>query len=252
MTKESGDNRYARQIAFNGIGQSGQAKISQGRVLLIGCGALGTNIASLLVRAGIRSLMIVDPDKVELSNLQRQTLFNEMDAAKERNKAEIAVERLAGVNSGVVLSSYVGWFSEETVSEFDPEDFDIVMDATDDIYVRFEINEYAVSSGIAWVYGAVAGSSGMAAYFPGGGKPCLRCMFDPPRNKADVDTAQTKGVIAPVVTMTTALQVSWALKHLSGQEVVPSLVHYDIWDNQFSCSEIVSAGEMCPVCGSLA
>ena len=249
MTRISEENRYARQIAFEGIGQSGQAKINKSRALLIGCGALGTNIASSLVRAGVGSLTIVDPDRVELSNLQRQILFNESDVAREGYKAELAVEWLARVNSKVSLTSYVGRFGQDTVSEFNPDDYDIVLDATDDIVVRFEINDYAVTNGIPWVYGAVAGSAGMAAFFPEGGKPCLKCIFDRPASKTDVDTAQTKGVISPVVTMTTSLQVCWALKHLSGQKVVPSLAHYNIWDNHISYSDIVSAGEKCPCCG---
>ena len=249
MASNLEDNRYDRQVAFEGIGLEGQANIEKSRVLQVGCGALGTNIASLLVRAGVGSLKIVDPDRVELSNLQRQTLFNESDAANERYKAEVAVEKLAEVNSQVKLSCYVGKFTQETISEFDPAEYDIILDATDDIVARFDINDYAVKNSLPWVYGAVAGSSGMAAFFPAGGKPCLNCVFDRPEKKTDVHTAQTKGVISPIVTMTTALQVSWTLKYLSGKEVVPSLAYYDIWSSQLSYSDIVSAGDKCPCCG---
>ena len=249
MAKPNDENRYSRQIAFEGIGLDGQKKISKSRVLLIGCGALGTNIATSMVRAGIAALTIVDPDRVELSNLQRQAMFTEDDAAAGRNKAEVAVERLAEIDFQVELTSYVGRFCKDTISDFNAQDYDLILDATDDIVARFLINEYAVSNFIPWVYGAVAGSAGMACFFPAGGNPCLRCMFEPPEKKTDVHTAQTKGVISPIVTMTTSLQVCWALKHLSGKVVAPSLAYYDIWDNKFSYSDIVSAGDKCPCCG---
>lgn len=242
-------DRYSRQVAFAGIGQAGQAGIGRGRVLLVGCGALGTHIAGTLVRAGIRSLHIVDPDTVELSNLQRQTLFDEKDASSDASKARQAVEKLRAVNSAVALSYSIGKFSRETAGSFNPSDYDLIMDGTDDIVARFFINDYAVAHNLPWIYGAVAGSAGMAAFFPAGGNPCLNCIFDPPASKTDVDTAGTKGVIAPVVAMTTALQCNWALQFLSGRTPQPKLAHFDIWADQFSFSELVSAGEKCPCCG---
>lgn len=249
VKKQKDESRYSRQSAFAGIGLGGQEKISAGRVLLIGCGALGTNIASTLVRAGVGALHIVDPDRVELSNLQRQTLFDETDARDSRFKAEAAVEKLGQANSEVNLSCYVGKFEEKTQDEFEPGKFDIIMDGTDDIVARFFINEYAVSKGLPWVFGAVAGATGMAAFFPSGGSPCLNCLFDRPALRTDVDTAQTKGVISPIVTLTTSLQCGWCLKYLAGVRFEPKLAHFDIWADQISYSLMESAGKKCEVCG---
>ncbi len=253
MTDDHIDNtRYSRQSAFDHIGTAGQAAISKGRVLLIGCGALGTNIASTLVRAGVKSLHIADPDTVELSNLQRQTLFDESDAHAGSYKAQAAIDKLKQINHEVELSSFVGRFDQSTISDFTASDYDIILDGTDDIVARFLINQYAVNNKLPWVYGAVAGSSGLAAFFPPGGNPCLNCIFDQPQKRTDVDTAQNRGVISPVVTMTTSLQCAWAMKYLAGQKVQPELAHFDIWANQFAFSTLVSAGDKCQTCHSQA
>ncbi len=250
MTKNIIDNsRYSRQIAFSGIGIQGQEAISRGRVLLIGCGALGTHIAATLVRAGIGSLHIVDPDRVELSNLQRQALFDENDAQLGAFKAQAAVDHLAKINSLVQLKPFVTRFDAETAPDFAPASYDIILDGTDDILSRFFINDYAVSNNIPWIYGAVAGAAGMAAFFPALGNPCLRCIFDPPASRYEVDTAQTRGVIAPVVTMTTSIQCCWALKYLAGGTVEPVMAHFNIWADHIAYAELGSAGHKCSCCG---
>ncbi|MBN2064806.1 MAG: ThiF family adenylyltransferase [Sedimentisphaerales bacterium] len=250
MTDNIIDNsRYSRQVAFSAVGTQGQEAISRGRVLLIGCGALGTNIAASLVRSGIGSLHIVDPDRVELSNLQRQALFDEEDSRQGAFKAQAAVKHLARINSQVQLESFTARFDVQTAASFEPGKYDIILDGTDDILSRFFINDYAVSNNIPWIYGAVAGAAGMAAFFPASGNPCLRCVFDPPASRNEVDTAQTRGVIAPVVTMTTSIQCCWALKYLSGRNIKPLMAHYDIWADHIAYAELVSAGHMCSCCG---
>ena len=250
MEKNSNnEGRYSRQEAFAGIGREGQERIGNGRVLLIGCGALGTNIAAAIVRAGVKSLHIVDPDRVELSNLQRQALFDENDAEQAGYKAETAIGKLTKVNSSVDYSFTIGKFGSDTADGFVSSDYDIILDATDDITARFDINEYAVGNSLPWVFGAVAGSAGMAAFFPAGGKPCLNCIFDRPASRTDVDTAQTKGVIQPVVTMTTSLQTAWALKYLATGEMGPKMAHYDIWADRFAISELESSSKGCGCCG---
>ena len=244
--------RYSRQMRFAGIGAEGQAKIRAARVLLCGCGALGTVLADTLVRAGVGLLRIVDRDFVDLSNLQRQVLFDEQDVAGHLPKAIVAADKLARVNSQVTLEPHVADVDWRNVREF-ARDVDLILDGTDNFETRFLINDVSLETGIPWVYAGVVGSHGQTmAIFPHE-SACLRCVIESPPDPGSTETCDTAGVIAPAVHMVTALQAATALKILSGQRqlVEPKLTIVDVWDGtlrQMNLSGLRERGE-CPACG---
>ncbi|MEK6260053.1 MAG: ThiF family adenylyltransferase [Planctomycetota bacterium] len=244
--------RYSRQMRFAGIGADGQERLRAARVLLCGCGALGTVLADTLVRAGVGLLRIVDRDFVDLSNLQRQVLFDEQDVDEHLPKAIVAADKLARVNSQVTLEPHVADVDWRNVREF-ARDVDLILDGTDNFETRFLINDVSLETGIPWVYAGVVGSHGQTmAIFPGE-SACLRCVIESPPDPGSTETCDTAGVIAPAVHMVTALQAATALKILSGQRhlVEPKLTIVDVWDGtlrQMNLSGLRERGE-CPACG---
>src|SRR5262245_21071210 len=168
--------RYSRQILFHGIGEEGQRRIAEGRVLLCGCGALGSAIADSLTRAGVGFLRIVDRDFVELSNLQRQVLFDEQDIAEELPKAIAAQRKLARINSDIVLDPVVADIDHTNILRL-VDGVDLILDGMDNFETRFLINDAALASKTPWVYGGCIGSHGQVlAVFPGE-TACLRCLI---------------------------------------------------------------------------
>lgn len=165
-------DRYSRQTLFKPIGQKGQISLSESRVLMIGAGALGTASAEMLVRAGVGSLTIVDRDYVEWSNLQRQQLYTEADAEAGTPKAQAATRQLSRVNSEVVIEPYVLDFFD-FASRYDVQDYDLMVDATDNFATRLFVNDLAQKYRIPWIYGGVTGSTGMTYTIVPGQTPCL-------------------------------------------------------------------------------
>lgn len=245
-------DRYSRQIRFAGIGRAGQEKLSAARVLLIGCGALGTVLADTLVRAGVGKLRIVDRDFVDLSNLQRQVLFDEQDVAEHFPKAIVAASKLARINSQVVLEPHVAdvdWRSIRSLAR----DIDLILDGTDNFETRFLVNDVSLETGIPWVYAGVVGSHGQTmAIFPNQ-SACLRCVIESPPDPGASETCDTAGVIAPAVHLVTALQAATALKILSGQSqlVQPQLTIVDVWEGTLRQMNLAGLRERghCPACG---
>src|ERR1700689_5174468 len=137
------DERYSRQILFAGIGRDGQRGLLAARAVLVGCGALGTAVANLLVRAGVVSLRIIDRDFVEPSNLQRQTLFDEADARESLPKAVAAERHLCAINSEVVIEGIVADLSPKNAQEL-LTGFDLILDGTDNFETRFLLIDAAV------------------------------------------------------------------------------------------------------------
>ena len=152
-------DRYSRQILFAGIGANGQEKLLQTRILLVGCGALGTAQAEILARAGVGSLRIVDRDFVEFSNLQRQTLFSEEDARTRLPKAVAAQKRIAEINSEVEIEAIVADVNCSNIESL-IEDCDLVLDGTDNFATRYLINDACVKHNKTWIYGAAVASYG--------------------------------------------------------------------------------------------
>lgn len=243
--------RYSRQVRFAEIGLEGQKRIRQSRVLLCGCGALGTVLADTMVRAGVGMLRIVDRDFVDLSNLQRQVLFDETDVEAHLPKAIVAANKLAKINSQVVLEPHVADLDWRNIRDF-AKDVDLILDGTDNFEVRFLINDLSLESGIPWVYAGCVGSHGQTmAIFPNE-SACLRCIIEMPPEPGQTETCDTAGVIAPAIHMITALQAASALKILSGQKqlVPPQLTMIDVWDGTLRQMNLANLRQKndCPAC----
>ena len=242
--------RYSRQVLFDGIGPEGQARLMASRVALVGCGALGTVQASLLARAGVGTLRIIDRDFVEESNLQRQILFDEEDVRALLPKAVAAERRLRPVNSLVKVEGLVEDLNAATITRL-LEGFDLMVDATDNFDTRFLLNDFAVRSGVPWIYGACVGSYGLTFPVLPGETACLRCVFEsapPPGLSPSCDTA---GVIGPVVGAIASLQAAEALKILSGrrERVSRRMTVIDLWDNRHDTIDLPPRDAACPCCG---
>jgi molybdopterin-synthase adenylyltransferase len=225
--------RYSRQILFQPIGYEGQEKLFRSRAVIIGCGALGTAHAAALVRAGVGNVRIVDRDYVEESNLQRQTLFDEADAAANLPKAVAAERKLRQINSEARVEGIVTDLDTRNAEEL-VRGFEVILDGTDNFEARYLINDVAVKLGVPWVYGAVVSSYAMTLTVMPGRGPCLACVF-PEAPRGLHETCDTVGVIAPAVEWASAIQVTETLKILLGREAElhGSLLAFDIWQNQF-------------------
>src|SRR5580704_7934280 len=187
------ESRYSRQSRFAPLGPEGQERIRAASVAVIGCGALGTVEAEILVRAGVGRLRIVDRDFVEWSNLQRQFLFEESDAAEGLPKAVAAARRLARVNSDVTIEPLVADLTPANIEEL-LEGVGLILDGTDNFEARFLVNDYAVSSGIPWIYAAAVGSYGLKLTIVPGRTACLACFLDSSLGTGLDETCDTVGV----------------------------------------------------------
>ena len=254
MTDQTTPNpleRYSRQIRFPGIGTEGQERIRGSRVLLCGCGALGTVLADTLVRAGVGFLRIVDRDFVDLTNLQRQVLFDEQDVVDHLPKSIVAAKKLARINSQVTLDPHVADIDWRNIRGF-AQDVDLILDGTDNFEIRFLINDLALELGIPWVYAGCVGSHGQTmAIFPNE-SACLRCVIETPPDAGATETCDTAGVLAPAIHMVTALQATTALKILSGRKdlVLPQLTIIDVWEGTLRQMNLANLRERseCPAC----
>lgn len=244
-----GTDRYSRQVLFRPIGIDGQARLRQARVAIVGLGALGTVLATQLVRAGLGFVRLIDRDIVEPSNLQRQTLYDEADANQGRPKAEAAAEKLRQANGDVTLEMViedVTWRNAERLLS----DVDVILDGTDNFEIRYLINDVAVKHGIPWSYGGAVSSYGTSAFLRPGTTPCLVCLFGENQGGGGHDTCDTIGVIAPVVAMIASLQVTDTLKYLTGNlDALNSvLTHLDVWQNEFRTVNMGQPKADCPCC----
>jgi molybdopterin-synthase adenylyltransferase len=239
--------KYSRQILFSPIGVEGQAKLLESKVVILGCGALGTAQANALVRAGVGTMRIVDRDFVEESNLQRQMLFDEADARESLPKAVAAERKLRQINSDVKVEGIVADADSSNIEEF-IEGFGVVLDATDNFETRFLLNDAAVKLGIPWVYGAVVASYAATMTILPGRSACLTCVF-PKSPRGLHETCDTVGVIGPAVSWAASLQCTEAIKILLGSEsgLHGSLVTYDLWNNHYQKVK-TQRDPQCPVC----
>ena len=245
----SSDDRYSRQILFEGIGQEGQTRLSQSKVVIIGCGALGAIQAETLSRAGVGHLILVDRDFVEESNLQRQIMFEESDALDRLPKAVGAASRIARVNSDIQVEPIVTDVNFENIEEI-IAGANVVLDGTDNFETRFLINDACLKSTIPWIYGAAIGSYGLTMTIVPGTSPCLRCVLEAVPEPGSGPTCDTAGVIMPIVTIIASIQAAEALKLLTGQidKLHRSLIRVNVWDFQFNRLEALGPREDCPAC----
>jgi adenylyltransferase/sulfurtransferase len=244
-------DRYSRQVLFAGLGEAGQAHLRGGSALLVGCGALGTHVADLLVRAGVGHLRIVDRDFVETSNLQRQTLFDESDVASGLPKAVAAARRLAAINPDVRVEAEVAQLDAGNVEKMGAG-VGLILDGTDNFDTRFVVNDFALRRGVPWIYAACVGAYGLTMNILPGETPCLRCLLRSMPAPGSVETCDTAGVIGPIAAVVGALAAAEAIKILSGAlaDASRELVAIDLWANitqrlRLDRAEI-SAG--CPAC----
>ncbi|GAA4717135.1 ThiF family adenylyltransferase [Brevibacillus fulvus] len=245
------DTRYSRQILFAPIGKTGQERLLQSRVAIVGMGALGTVLANHMVRAGVGFVRMIDRDFVEPSNLQRQMLYDEEDARQHLPKAIAAYEKLRKINSEVELEPVVA-----DVTPYNAEtlltDVNLVLDATDNFQIRYLINDVCVKHGIPWIYGGAVSAKGMYATIRPGETPCLRCLFPEAPNPGEMPTCDTAGVIGPIIHVVASYQATEALKLLVGatEALAQTLTHFDLWGNQQQQIGIGKARRSdCPACG---
>jgi adenylyltransferase/sulfurtransferase len=241
--------RYSRQILFAGIGEEGQEALLRARAAIVGCGALGTFHAAALARAGVGSLTIIDRDYVEPSNLQRQWLFEESDAAEALPKAAAAERRLALINPSVRARGIVADLTASNVAEL-VGDAQLILDGTDNFDTRYLLNDFAVSRGVPWIYGAAVGSYGLTMPVFPDRTACLRCVYpDPPEGVQP--TCDTAGVLNVITSLVASYQVGDALKILSGhpEHVQEQITTVDLWEGTTRQIEIPLRDPDCPACG---
>ena len=242
-------DRYHRQRILPFIGDAGQDRLAAARVVLIGCGALGTVLAESLARAGVGHLVLVDRDLVELTNLQRQTLYTEADARESRPKAVAAAERLRAVNSEIQI--------EPRPIDVDSGNVEallagatLVLDGTDNAATRYLINDACLKHGLPWIYGAALASEGrVMPVLPGRG-PCLRCVFRNMPPAGELDTCETAGVLGPLAGIVANMEMAVALRLLVSGQAPLQLHAIDAWDGRVQAIDVSDARDPdCPCCG---
>ena len=263
-------SRYHRQMLLEDIGQAGQQKLAQSHALIVGCGALGTVIADSLARAGVGTLSIVDRDTVDITNLQRQVLFDENDVLEQIPKAQAAKAKLAKINSQVKVNARVTDFSHKNAQPL-IEGVDIILDGLDNFQTRYLLNDLAVSCGLPYIYGGAVGTTGMSlAILPHSharknkspkssvswadelSTPCLRCIFPEAPPPGASPTCDTAGVLGAAVSIIASHQVAQAIKLLTGNidRLDRSLLSIDVWLNQHRNLDVSTARNLCdcPCC----
>lgn len=240
------EDRYSRQILFSGIGREGQEKLLRSSVAIIGCGALGSFHAGALARAGVGRLRLIDRDYVETSNLQRQWLYEEKDAAQGLPKAAAAAARLAGINADTKIDVEIADLSPATVEDL-LGGVDLILDGTDNFETRYLVNDFAVSHGIPWVYGAAVGSYGLVMPIVPGKTACFRCVYPEPPSGAQ-PTCETAGVVNTITSIIASLQVSLAYRLLLGESVSAELTTIDIWSGKIRQVTAPDRDLECPCC----
>jgi adenylyltransferase/sulfurtransferase len=242
-------DRYSRQILFPGIGAEGQERLLASSVAVVGCGALGSFQAGALARAGVGRILLIDRDYVELSNLQRQWLFDEADAREGLPKAIAAARALARVNSGVEVVPHVADLTPENIGELLGEAA-LILDGTDNFDTRYLINDYAISRATPWIYGAAVGSYGLTMPVLPGRTACLKCLYPEPPAGAQ-PTCETAGVLNAVTSVIASLQVADAIKVMAGHAgtVRPRITTVDVWTGEIRQVSQPAPDAECPACG---
>ncbi|HVF29652.1 MAG TPA: ThiF family adenylyltransferase [Pyrinomonadaceae bacterium] len=243
-------DRYSRQVLFPEIGRTGQQKLLDARVLIVGCGALGASHAEMLARAGTGHLTIVDRDFVEYTNLQRQTLFKETDAAERLPKAIAARARIGEINSEIEVVAVVADVNPSNVEQL-IRDVDLVIDGTDNFQTRYLLNDACIKHNRTWIYGAAVSSYGTTMTIIPGETPCLRCIFEEMPDAGTSPTCDTAGVIMPIIASISGVQVSEAIKLLVGHRdaLHGTLMQIDVWQNDWRKIRLGKPNPDCPACG---
>jgi len=247
--RQTVSERYSRQVLFGGIGAAGQERLQRAHAAVVGVGATGASAASLLARAGVGRLTLIDRDFVEESNLQRQVLFDEADARESRAKAEAARRKIEAFNSEVEVRVHVADLTPGNIHALLAE-AEIVLDATDNFETRYLLNDYAVEQGKPWIYAAAVGAYAVTMNVLPGETACLACIFPEPPGGA-VETCDTAGILNTAVNLAASIEVTEALKWMVGarDKMRRTLLSCDLWNNEWS---EVAAGTPRPDCAVCA
>lgn len=243
------NERYSRQILFQGVGAEGQERLRQAHVAVVGCGATGSAVASLLARSGVGTIRIIDRDYVEPSNLQRQTLFDEADARESLPKAIAAARRIAALNSQIVVEPQVTDLTPENIAVL-LEGAALILDGTDNFETRYLINDYAVKNGVPWIYTAAVGSYAVTLNVLPGKTACLACVF-PDSPQGTFETCETAGILNSAVNLVASIEASEALKILVGaaDKLRRTLLSFDVWTNEHAEVQAGKPRANCRSCG---
>jgi len=244
----SDNSRYARQMLLPWIGRRGQQRLAAAHVVLVGCGALGGVAAEQLARAGVGHLRIIDRDIVELSNLQRQVLFDEEDAKANLPKAVAARNRLKRINSAIEIEAVVADVNADNAEEL-LIGGGRILDGTDNAETRYLINDVAVKRGIEWIYAGCVGTEGRVMAVEPDRTACLRCLFPQPPAQGDLVTCDTAGVLGPAASVAASIQAGLAIRSLVGDQVEGGMMTFDLRSGRFSrIGEKDSRREDCVCC----
>ncbi|MBI4890121.1 MAG: ThiF family adenylyltransferase [Acidobacteria bacterium] len=238
--------RYSRQIRFSGLGEQGQERFARSTVAVIGCGALGAFQAGALARAGVGRLLLIDRDYVEMSNLQRQWLFEESDALEAMPKAVAAAKAIARINSSIEVRPLVADFSPDNAAEL-TEGADLFLDATDNFETRYLLNDLAVDRAIPWIYGGAVGSYGLSMPIIPGLTACFECIY-PEAPSGPQPTCETAGVLNTITSLVASWQVSLAFRLLAGNSVEPRITTFDAWTGTTRQITMPARDPECPAC----
>ena len=243
-------DRYSRQVLFAPIGGAGQQRLAASTVAIVGCGATGAAAAALLARAGVGTLILIDRDFVEESNLQRQVLFDEADAAAATPKAEAARRQIARFNSEIQVRAHVADLVPDNIHTL-LSNADLILDATDNFETRYLINDYSVDRGSPWIYTAAVGAYAATMNILPGETACLACLFPKPPS-GPVETCDTAGILNTAVNLAASIQVTEALKYLTGARdaMRRTLLSWDLWQNERSEISAAAPNPECAVCGA--
>ncbi len=240
VVDDSLQEKYSRQILFEGLALQGQQRLLASSAVIVGCGAIGAASASLLVRAGVGRIRILDRDFVEPSNLQRQTLFDENDARDALPKAVAAERKLKSINSTVSVEGIVADLNPQNASDL-LQGFDAILDGADNFETRFLVNDFAVQSNRPWIYAAAVAAYGLTMTVLPGDTACLACLLGAPDTLAGMEeTCDTIGVLGPVVNLIASLQSTEAIKLLSGnrEALHRRLISCNVWTGHFQSVQV--------------
>jgi adenylyltransferase/sulfurtransferase len=247
-TDDNSSDRYARQTILPWIGERGQQKLASARVVIVGCGALGGTAAEQLARAGVGRLTLIDRDIVELSNLQRQVLFNEEDARANLPKAVAGERRLRKINSSIEIRGIVTDLIPENAEEL--LNADLILDGTDNVETRYLINDLAVMKAITWIYAGCVGTEGRLMAVAPGKTACLRCVFPQAPTMGELETCDSAGVLGPAASVAASVQAGLAIRMLVGDQVEPGMMVFDLKSGRFSrIAQNQERRDDCPCCG---
>ncbi len=248
----SQSRRHHRQELLPFIGEKGQRRLRESHAVLVGMGALGCVAADHLVRAGVGTLTLVDRDVVELTNLQRQSLYTQRDAEEGLPKVEAARRRLMAIDDSLAVHARAMDCSPRTARSLLEGRPAVILDGTDNYETRYLLNDLAIESGTPLVYGGAVSTRAMQMTVLSGETPCVRCVFDEPPPAQSRETCDTVGVLGAAVGIAGSLMAAEAMKVLLGRNdlVRRSLARVDVLTGEMSTTDLRDARD--PECSCCA